>query len=405
MLAALCITNFVAPLSFLIVSPLLVDLARDFGVSIAEAGQLVAIAAVPAAVLSLVAGPLSDVLGRRRLLVAGTGLFGLASLVAAVAPTYQAMLGTRLLLGVAFATAGPATFAAVGDLFPYRERGRAYANLAAAFTVATVLGLPLATLMAGAWHWRWSFAAVGLLSVATIPLLLALYPAESPSDPSPTSRRGPTVDNLIPRGGRARRVVVAFSQGYAPVLRSGAARAILGSSFAMATGWIAFQTYLGAFIITRYGVGTADLSPILGIGGLGMIFGAQLGGRLGDRLGHKALMAGSVVAAAFFVALLTWTTTNLYAVTLLNFAISVPMGARFTSAGTMISEAVPTARATMNALNMTCFQCGAVVGAGLGGLLVEMAGYEALGTLMLAASIAAAALVSLFVQEQPSATT
>jgi len=395
-LAVLCACAFVMPLAMFIIPALLVALSADLGVSIGQAGQLVTLAAVPAAVLALVIGPISDLRGRRPTLVAGTALLGAASLGSALAPNYEVMVATRVLSGVGGAAMGPAVFAAVADLFPYGQRGRIYGYITAATTISIIVGVPAATLMAAFWHWRWAFAAVGLVTLAAVALLLRLYPAGSPKSqvPSPKSDRGQRTWDLELG---TRNLLVA---AYAPVLRARSARAILGSSFAMSVGSMAFQTYLGAFFIARYGIGTGDLAPVLGVGGLGVLIGAQLGGRLGERLGYRPIMSGAVLIAALFVVLQMQTTTSVELATFINFLTWIPMGMRFTSASVIISEAVPTARGTMNALNATFFNAGTVAGAFVGGLIVEGAGYEPLGALMLASAVASAALVVLFVEER-----
>jgi putative MFS transporter len=163
---------------------------------------------------------------------------------------------------------------------------------------------------------------------------------------------------------------------------------------------MAFQTYVGAFFITQYAIGTGDLAPILGVGGLGVLVGAQAAARLGERIGHRPIMAGSVLVAAVFVIVQVQTTTSVLVAAVLNFLTWVPMGMRFTSASTIISEAVPTARGTMNAVNAAFFNAGMVLGAFLGGVVVEGAGYAPLGLLMLASAATSAALVALFVAER-----
>src|SRR5205807_8762676 len=82
-----------------------------------------------------------------------------------------------------------------------------------------------------------------------------------------------------------------FAASYLPVVRAPTARAVLTSSFVMSVGSTGFQTFLGAFFITRYGATTADLAPVLGIGSIGVLLGSQLAGRLGNRLGHKPIMS------------------------------------------------------------------------------------------------------------------
>jgi DHA1 family inner membrane transport protein len=386
-LVVLLACAFVFPLTMFVVPALLVDLSADLGVSIGHAGQLVTLAAIPAAALALIIGPLSDRYGRKPTLVAGAAFLGVGSLGSALAPTYELMVATRVLSGVGGAAMGPAVFAAVADIFSYRRRGRIYGYITAATTISMILGVPAATLMAAHWHWRWAFAAVGLVTLASVALLLRLYPASS-SEPSPST----------PSSERKARNWLAAA--YRPVLQTPTARAVLGSSFAMSIGTMAFQTYVGAFFITQYAIGTGDLAPILGVGGLGVLVGAQAAARLGERIGHRPIMAGSVLVAAVFVIVQVQTTTSVLVAAVLNFLTWVPMGMRFTSASTIISEAVPTARGTMNAVNAAFFNAGMVLGAFLGGVVVEGAGYAPLGLLMLASAATSAALVALFVAER-----
>jgi len=391
-----------------VVAPLLVALSEDLGVSIGQAGQLVTFAAVPSALLALVIGPICDTYGRRPTLVAGAALLGLASLGSALAPSYEMLAATRVLSGAGAAAMAPATFAAVADLFPYAQRGRIYGYITAANTVAMIAGVPAATILAALMSWRWAFAAVGLVTLSAVVLLLRLYPARSselrvsPALRDPARREGSESSkrNTEPQTKHpelpARNFFVA---SYVPVLQAPTARALLGSSFAMSVGSMAFQTYLGAFFIGRYGLSTAELAPILGIGGIGVLIGAQLAGRLGDRIGYKRMMSVSVLVAAVLIVIQTFTTTTVQLATLLNFVTWVPMGMRFTSASTIISEAVPSARGTMNALNAAAFNAGTVLAAFLGGVIVESSGYELLGLLTLAGAATSAALVALFVVE------
>ena len=125
----------------------------------------------------------------------------------------------------------------------------------------------------------------------------------------------------------------------------------------------------------------------------------QLAGWLGNRVGYKPIMSIAVLIASLLVVVEMYTTTNLPFATLLNFLVWLPMGMRFTSASTIISEAVPSARGTMNALNAASFNAGTVLGAFGGGLLVESVGYEPLGLMMLGGAVVSAGLIALFVDE------
>jgi DHA1 family inner membrane transport protein len=388
LLAVLSGCSFVMPLALFLLSPLLVNISQEFHVSIAQAGLLVTFTALPAAVLAVAMGPLSDFLGRRPLLVGGAVLMAASTLATALAPTYELMIAARVATGLGLAALGPSIFAAVGDLFPYAERGRAYGWTIGANTLSSIIGIPLATLLAAVIDWRWSFAAVAVLtSIAAVVLLVLFRPAHEPGEAGSAG------------GGSWAGLLRSYRHGYGAVLRTPTALAIFGSTFAQAVGLMAFETYLGALLITRYGIGTGELAPIFGAAGVGTLLGSQIGGRLGDRVGHKPFMGASVLVASPFVVLLGYANVNLLIAGLLNFLRNVPMGMRFTSASAIISEAVPGARATMNSLNQSCFNLGVMVGSSLGGVVVESVGYSAVSLMTVVGSIISALLITFFVTE------
>jgi len=337
----------------------------------------VTIAALPGAILALVVGPLGDVYGRRVMLVFGTALLGLAAFGGALAPNYAVLVGTRFVAGFAMAMVGPAMFAAPADLFGYRERGQAYAYIQAAQTLASIIGLPTATLLAAQFGWRSSFAFSGLASLAATVLLLR-YP------------KGPHA--------QAVRLSALVSHGYLPVLRTQQAWVILMSSFLLSVGWMGLQTYLGALFITQFGISTGDLAPITAGWGVGMLVGSQAAPRLADRTGYKAIAVGSVVAAAALAVALTQTPSLLVAA-VLNFALAIPIGLRYTSMSVIISEAVPTARGTINAINVAFWGSGTVVGTTLAGIIVEGPGFGMLGLVTAASCLTSGVLLGFMLEE------
>jgi predicted MFS family arabinose efflux permease len=162
-----------------------------------------------------------------------------------------------------------------------------------------------------------------------------------------------------------------------------------------------YQTYLGAFFITRYGIGTGDLAPILAAAGVGLLAGSLVGGRLGDHIGHKSITVWSVAAGGGLIFLELATTTTVELAALINVALSFPMGMRVTSANTLLSEAAPSARGTINALNGSFFSAGMVIGVAAGGLFIESAGYAAVGVAAAVGQLASALILAVFFEERP----
>ena len=104
--------------------PLLVELTSQLRTSVASAGQLAGAIAIAWTVTALLAGPLSDIYGRRRLLLTGLMLMGLGVLASGFAWNYSSLLACRLLTGVGAAMIPPNCFAAVADIFPLERPDR-----------------------------------------------------------------------------------------------------------------------------------------------------------------------------------------------------------------------------------------------------------------------------------------
>lgn len=86
-------------------------------------------------------GTLGDRIGRRRLLLAGATAFGLASLLAAFAPTAELLILARALLGIAGATLMPSTLALLRNLFVDEAQRRFAIGLwVTSFSAGTVVG-------------------------------------------------------------------------------------------------------------------------------------------------------------------------------------------------------------------------------------------------------------------------
>jgi DHA2 family lincomycin resistance protein-like MFS transporter len=119
--------------------------------------------------LLMLGGRLGDLLGRRRVLLLGTGMFGAASLLAGLAPTFALLVVARLLQGAGEAIALPAAMATIVLMFPEGpRRSRALSVWAAVASCGLVLGFVLSGIITAHLGWRWIF----LVSVPFILIVL-----------------------------------------------------------------------------------------------------------------------------------------------------------------------------------------------------------------------------------------
>jgi MFS family permease len=79
---------------------------------------------IPFAFFQLFSGALSDIYGRKRIILFGLFTYSLASLLCAFSSTIGLFLGARALQGLGIAFIAPIILAVIGDAFEYKERGR-----------------------------------------------------------------------------------------------------------------------------------------------------------------------------------------------------------------------------------------------------------------------------------------
>jgi EmrB/QacA subfamily drug resistance transporter len=123
--------------------------------------------------LLLVGGSLGDILGRRRIFAFGLALFGATSLLCAVAPSAELLIGARTLQGAAGALLVPASLALITATFPRAERGAAIGSWTAWTGIAFVLGPLGGGAIIEYVSWRWIFALNIPLVIATLALARA----------------------------------------------------------------------------------------------------------------------------------------------------------------------------------------------------------------------------------------
>lgn len=378
LMASLGLLSFAAVYNHLLVSPVLVEIAREMGVSVGTAGLLVTAFGLPGIVVGLLAGPLSDRYGRKPFLVGGTVVMSALTVLGAAAPGFAHLLLTRVGAGVGASVLFPNMNATIADEFPYQERGRAMSTIISLNQLATIVGVPLAGLIASATSWRVSFALVGIIGLVAAAVVMR------------TARGTP------PPGATD----VPVRELYAGILADTSVKGAMASSLLGSIFWFTWITYVVAFFVERYALPTATASLVVLVTGVGIVGGSQVGGRLGDRFGHRVVVGWTIVAAGAVMLAQTVFVRDLWLAAVLALAIALLSGARFAGNMTLISELAPTARGTVLSVNSAIVSIGIVVGTSLGGVLIDSYGYEALGIMSTVAGLASALIVWRFVTER-----
>jgi EmrB/QacA subfamily drug resistance transporter len=152
------------------------------GLDVGLAGQQWVVEAYTLALVSLllVGGSLGDQFGRRRIFVIGLVGFGLTSVLCAIAPTDEFLIGARALQGIAGALLVPGSLAIVASTFEGEARGKAVGTWTAWTGIATVIGPAGGGALIGITSWRAIFWVNIPLIAATV--LLTLHSVEESRD-------------------------------------------------------------------------------------------------------------------------------------------------------------------------------------------------------------------------------
>lgn len=169
LLLSLAGIQFTHILDFMIIMPLGPMLMRTFNLSTGQFGLLVSAYTFTAAVSAILAATVIDRFNRRRVVLVSYAAFIVATALCAAAPSYALLLTARALAGAFGGVLGAMILTYIGDTIPYARRGHATGIVMSAFSVSTVLGVPLSLMFVHqipALGWRAPFlftAFLGLL--------------------------------------------------------------------------------------------------------------------------------------------------------------------------------------------------------------------------------------------------
>jgi EmrB/QacA subfamily drug resistance transporter len=175
-LLAAIMGSFVVGLDSTVVNVALPAIEEDLGGGLAgqqwvSNGYLLALAA-----LILVGGSLGDVFGERRVFSIGVLGFGATSMVCALAPSIEVLVGGRVLQGVFGALLAPSALAVIVTAFPPTQRGAAIGSWTAWSGISTVVGPLVGGQLIDSASWRWIFALNAPFVVLTLVLVAMAVP-------------------------------------------------------------------------------------------------------------------------------------------------------------------------------------------------------------------------------------
>lgn len=248
-LALACLGQFMVVLDTTVVNVGLPDLRTDLALSSSQLTWVVNAYLLTFGGLLLLGGRAGDLLGRRRLYLAGMAVFGVASLVAGLAPSGGVLIAARAVQGVGAAAMAPASLSIITATFTdpaarHRAMGIWSATAAAGGAAGLLLGGVLVQLLS----WRWTLLVNVPIAALVIGLSAQRLPDQAPATPGTTRLDLPGA--------------VTVTVGLAAV-----AYAILGTEYhawgsATTLGWLAGGLGLLALFVVIEARSAAPLVPL-----------------------------------------------------------------------------------------------------------------------------------------------
>jgi DHA1 family multidrug resistance protein-like MFS transporter len=367
-LVRLCAAGFAAYCSYSICrAPLLPLFARELGAGPSLIGFVMAASTLTGVFLKLPAGALSDLCGRRRLLVAGALVFATLPFSYLAVSTLAWLVVLRFLHGSATAIFGPVASASLSDIAPAARRGAWLSTYSTAQGAGQAIGPILAGYAIAAGRFDLAFAASGLIGLGA-PLIVGTW-------------RG------VPAGTSIRPSWQAFKQGVSEVVSD---RLVLITSAAHAAQFVLNGT-LNAFL-PLYGREVLGLS----VTQLGWLFGLQtvttlavrpIIGFLSDRAGRRWVIVTGLVVCSAAVVLVSIATTLSEIITAI---VAYAAGVATTTAATSAYITDVTRRARYGAAHGvfgTIYDVGDALGPIVAGFLVAAVGYTRMFQVMAAVAL------------------
>jgi predicted MFS family arabinose efflux permease len=341
--------------------PLVVAIGDDLDASVSAVGQARSILSVTAVLASLAVGPAIDRIGVRPLVLGGAALGVLGAAAAAAAPSLLVFFAAQVPLGAAVACLLTAGFAGVAAYFQDHDGPWAMGYVVGAQSIAWIVGNPLIGLLEDALSWRGGYVVP---AVACGAAALAALGA--------------------PRGLPRREGARPGSRGLRAVLADSSARNWTVAELVAYAAWSSELTYAGAFYIQTYDLEETTVGLLLAIGPFAFIAATLRTARLAERVPRPSLVAWSaLLMGATLCLFLNVTPSPAFSVGVIVF-VAVFAGLRSTGASSLGLDQLPAQPGSMMAARTAAAQLGYMIGALLGGAVLAIADFGALGVVLFA---------------------
>lgn len=376
LLFILAFIQFANIVDFMIMMPLGPQLMRVFNISPAEFSILVASYAISAGISGFISAFFVDKFDRKNVLLLVFIGFTFGTFACAYAPSFQILMFARIFTGIFGGLLSSTVMAIVGDAIPNERRATAMGIVMAAFSVASVVGVPLGLYLANEFSWHAPFLFLVSISILILILIIFYIPSMKTHIEIKTTNTNPF------------QVIINVAKNNNQLL------ALLFMFFLM-LGQFTVIIFISKYMVSNVGFTEKELTYIYLVGGIASLIAAPISGKLSDKYGRIKIFT----IYCFITLIPIYVITNLPPVPIFvaltfNALFFISLTGRTIPASTLVTTVVsPQQRGGFMSINSCVQQLGSGFASFLAGKIVitnasgQLENYEIAGYIAIVSSL------------------
>ena len=326
--------------------PFLGVFARALGVDLAAMSLALTARAIGGGIVPFIA-PTIDSRGRKFGMLLALGMFTLSMGIVVLFPTFPALFASMFFATLAKFIFDPAMQAYLSDRTPYERRGRVLAITELGWSLAFILGIPLVGFLIARGGWMSPFPL--LMGLGALTFILIYF--QIPNDETPVRTRASVWTSFRS----------VFS--YAPAIAG------LGVALWATVANEIVNLVFGVWLEDSFGLQIAALGASAAVIGLSEISGEGLVALLYDKLGRERAVGFGLITNSIAALLLPLLGQSTFGALLGLFLFYITFEFTLVSVIPMMTEIMPSARATLMSFNVAALSLGRAIGAPMGTFL------------------------------------
>lgn len=286
LLITLATINFTNIMDFMIMMPLGQQLMRIFNITPQQFGLVVSAYTFSAGASGFLSAFIVDRFDLKSFLQFLYTGFLIGTLGCGLAPSYELLLTARIFTGIFGGVLGALILSIVGDVIPFERRGQAMGTIMAAFSVASVFGVPFGLFIATKFDWHAPFI---FLAICGLPVTYFIWKYI----PTLTSHIHQKIDRPSP---------ITIIQN---ITSNSNQRKAISLMMVLMFGHFSIIPFLSPYLVSNVGFQESQLAYVYAVGGALTIFSSPLIGKWADKAGKLKIFTIFILLCIIPISLIT----------------------------------------------------------------------------------------------------